>query len=220
MDIAEFISRTTFFSGLSPEACERLAARTILRKFPKGRILFNEGESGSVVYLLAGGMVKLARMTEDGTESVVKLISPGDLFGEVILFERTVYPVTATCLSSVSAIILYRSDLRSLLDDEAFRMAFIELLFSKQRELVSRIQQLTAVDLAQRLFYFLRSHYGDARRISINVSKKDVAATLGITPESLSRLLRRLREEGILRWENKVITILQDPERTVFQTPL
>ncbi len=219
MDVAAFIADTSFFKGLSPQACARIASRTVLRNFRKGRVLFREGEAGTVVYMLASGRVKLSRTTEEGAESVVRLMGPGELFGEVILFERNAYPVMATCLSAVSAAILQRADLRALLADEAFRLSFIELLFGKQRELVSRIQQLTAVELAQRLFFFLRTHYGAARRIRMDVSKKDVAAALGITPESLSRLLRQLREQDILHWDGRAVTLRQDPERAVFRPP-
>ena len=65
--------------------------------------------------------------------------------------------------------------------------------------------------MEQRFFSFLGSQYGEKALIKTPLSKKDVAAAIGTTPESLSRLIQRLSDDGIIAWKGREIRILSDP---------
>ena len=86
-------------------------------------------------------------------------------------------------------------------------------VYAKQRYLAERIQELTTKDVEQRFFTFLRSQYGEKEAIHTPLSKKDIAAAIGTTPESLSRLILRLTEDQIIDWQGKEIKILANPWR-------
>ena len=73
-----------------------------------------------------------------------------------------------------------------------------------------QVQSLTSTDVETRLLRFLKEQYGSRKEIRINLSKKDVAAAIGTTPETLSRLLLRLKKEGILIWEGRMVRRLED----------
>ena len=82
---------------------------------------------------------------------------------------------------------------------------------AKQRYLTERIQELTTKDVEHRFFTFLRSQYGEQEIIRTPLSKKDIAAAIGTTPESLSRLILRLHDDQIIDWQGREIRILTDP---------
>ena len=84
---------------------------------------------------------------------------------------------------------------------------------AKQRYLAERIQELTTTDVEHRFFTFLRAQYGEKELIQTPLSKKDIAAAIGTTPESLSRLIQRLSEDEVIEWKGKQIKILANPWR-------
>ena len=66
---------------------------------------------------------------------------------------------------------------------------------------------MTSQDVEERFFLFLREQYGDAREIDVAISKKEFAAAIGTTPETFSRLIRRLTKERKLSWRGKNLTL-------------
>jgi CRP-like cAMP-binding protein len=211
MDFQRLINNTSFFKGLSEAHRDGLAAICSLEKIKKREYLFHEGEKGSDMYLLIDGNIQLHKNSEDGREVVIRVIKPGDVFAEVVLFERERYPVSARAVTHADVLVFPKRGIHRLLAEEGFRNDFIALLMAKQRYLAERIQELTTKDVEHRFFTFLRSQYGERETIHTPLSKKDIAAAIGTTPESLSRLILRLTDDGIIDWKGKDIRILSNP---------
>ncbi len=170
-------------------------------------MLFVEGELGSSMYLMAQGVVQLFKTSEDGKEVVIKLVRPGELFGEVVLFKEERFPVSACALTPAEVFVLPKRQFDLLLDEEDFRREFIGMLLSKQRYLAEQVYRLSALDVEQRFFHFLREQYGEREEYLIDVTKKDVAAAIDALPETLSRLLLKLRDEGVVQWEGETLRV-------------
>ena len=81
----------------------------------KQTMLFREGEPGEAMYLLVRGRISLHKLSPEGRETVIKVIKPGEVFAEVILFEQKQYPVTALALTEILVFKLLRRDLLGLL---------------------------------------------------------------------------------------------------------
>ena len=207
MEIKELLVKTPFFLGFSAKNLETLVGITQSRTVAKKEVLFFEGTEGNFFCLLLGGMVQLSKSTAEGKDVVIKLIQPGEIFGEVILFEQDEYPVTATALAESNIGIIPKDKFVKLLDDREFRDEFIRILIGKQRYLAEQIKYLTAHDVEDRLFNFFYHQYKGAHEFECELSKKDLAATIAATPETLSRLILRLTNEGKLKWEGKKISL-------------
>ncbi|MDZ7370839.1 MAG: Crp/Fnr family transcriptional regulator [candidate division KSB1 bacterium] len=173
----------------------------------KREILFNEGQKGYSIYGLLSGAVQLYKTTEDGRSSVIKVIRPGELFGEVILFETDRYPVTAEMLTTGRVFLLPKHQFLCLLRREDFCNDFFAMLMRKQRWLAQQIHYLTNYDVEDRFFLFLKDQFGERRRYELTMNKKDLAAAVGATPETLSRLLSRLEAEGWIKCEGRILEI-------------
>lgn len=209
-DPIELIRNAKFFGELSESACKRLAEMSRRRTIEKRGLLFMEGSKGRAIYLLISGSIQLVKTNMDGKETVIKTVKQGELFAEVILFEKPRYPVTAIARTDVEVIELPRTGFLRLLDERDFRNDFMAMLMARQRYLAERIQQLTAMDVEARFVEFLREHYGEAGAITPDLSKKDVASAIGATPETFSRLLQKLEKHGGLSWKGKTIQIQPD----------
>ncbi len=203
------IRKASFFAGLSDRQCSDLSRITCRRTLGKRETLFLEETTGSSIFLLDSGCVQLSKVSQGGDDIVIRTVKPGEVFAEVILFERPSYPVTAVAVAPSEVLAFDRRDIRHLLRNAEFRDAFISSLMRKQRYLAERVRYLTSYDVEQRFFLFLREHYGESQRITVEISKKDIAAAIGATPETFSRLIKRLKDQGAIVWQGNIIEVPQ-----------
>jgi CRP-like cAMP-binding protein len=207
MDIQALLEHSDFFRSLSTARRGAIAAICIQKTLRKREMLFHEGDTGHSMYLMAQGAVQLFKTSADGKEVVIKLVRPGEIFGEVVLFQEDRFPVSACALTAVQVYLLPRRQFDLLLDEEQFRREFIGMLLAKQRFLAEQIFRLSALDVEQRFFHFLREQYGEREEYLVDVTKRDVAAAIDALPETLSRLLLKLKEEGVIQWEGESLRV-------------
>ena len=201
MDAYAILSGAEFFRGISERSLRSLAAACIPKRVERRVLLFREGQEGDSLYILAEGTVQLYKSAEDGREVVLRTLKAGEIFGEVVLFETRRYPASAVALAPSILLRLTRLQVDCLLADAEFRADFIAMLMRKQRYLAERILYLTTREVEDRFFDFLAEQYGQREAYDIPLAKKDVAAAIGTIPETFSRLLLRLKEEGTGSWE-------------------
>ena len=209
-DPFDLIRNARFFGELSENGCKRLAELSRRCVVKKRDILFIEGREGNAVYLLVSGSIQLVKTHMDGKETVIKTVKPGELFAEVILFEKPRYPVTAMARTDTEVIEISREGFLNLLNEVEFRNDFMAMLMAKQRYLAERIQQLTVLDVEERFTQFLREHHGEKCTILPALSKKDIASEIGATPETFSRLLKKMEKNGQFAWNGKSIELAAD----------
>jgi CRP/FNR family transcriptional regulator len=202
-----YIKSSELLGTLSAEHQERLAAGARLRQFDSGEFVFSQGTEGRAFFVLCRGSVKVYRTSPDGREAVVKILGPGEIFGEVILFRPMPFPASAVCLAETALIEIDRGRLLGLLEDSAFRLDFIGILMEKLAYLNQRVYMLGALDVEERFFLHIISNYGVQDEYELDLSKKDLAAAIGTVPETLSRLLNRLRSRGTIAWEGNRFSI-------------
>ncbi|MFA6599553.1 MAG: Crp/Fnr family transcriptional regulator [Candidatus Omnitrophota bacterium] len=207
MDIDHLLEQTAWFKGLSAPNRETVAAACLRRRVKKKEIVFLEGDRGESLFLLAQGSIRLYKAGPGGREAIIRIVKPGEIFAEVILFEKDRYPVTSVALKDSILYALPRAKFHEMLKGEDFRRDFIRLLLEKHRYLTERIVSLTSYDVETRLFRFLRDQFGELEEITPGMSKKDVANAVGAMPETFSRLLMKLRRAGALKWEDRVIRL-------------
>jgi CRP/FNR family transcriptional regulator len=207
MDIKKLVQQSEFFKGTSESSIQALSKIAFPKHIKKRNLLFMEGQKGHTVYLLAKGNIQLSKNSINGKEVVIKIISPGEIFGEVIMFEKDSYPVNAVAVQDSLLYLFPKHQLSCLFEKESFRNDFIRMLMKKQRYLAEKIFYLSAYDVEERLFKFLVEHYGKKEKYMIDFTKKDVALAIGAMPETMSRVLLRLKERGTMDWKNKTILL-------------
>ncbi len=201
VDAYAILVGSEFFRGITERSLRSLAAACIPKRVDRRVLLFREGQEGDSLYILAEGTVQLYKSAEDGREVVLGTLKAGELFGEVVLFETRTYPASAVTLAPSVLLRLTRLQVDCLLADSDFRADFIAMLMRKQRYLAERILYLTTREVEDRFFDFLAEQYGRRDTYDIPLAKKDVAAAIGTIPETFSRLLLRLKDEGLGSWE-------------------
>jgi len=207
MDAKDTFMRTALFRDLGVESLARLAEGSRRLEVARGEHLFLEGDEGRDIFVLAEGGIRLYKLAEDGQETTVKLVEPFEAFAEIAFFDDGRYPVSAVATKYSVVQAVSGTAFQALLGDRVFRGEFISTLIGRIRYLSQRIHYLTAYDVEQRFFRFLYEQCGASDTCTLEIPKKEIAAAIGTVPETLSRLILRLRERGDIEWKGSRIRV-------------
>jgi len=199
-----------FFGGLSPEERDRLIEIGQPRSVAAGTVLFQCGDAYRGFYLLLEGGVQIYRLSPEGRMLVLHVIRPGESFAEVPLFEEDdgdTYPATAETLSDSTLLFFPAEAFLSFVD--AHPRSALHMLGELSGRLRNAVRQLDAVslhDVQERLAQHLVEQVPTAPddpdtspTVELDIPKSVLAAELGTVPETLSRALRALEDEDLIR---------------------
>ena len=93
------VRRAPLFQALDDEAASALQGQMSLARLERGDVLFYEGDRGDTLYVIAEGKIKLGRTSADGRENLVAILGPGEMFGELSLFDPGPRTMTATAVA-------------------------------------------------------------------------------------------------------------------------
>lgn len=216
--LLETLTSLAHFRLVAPEVLARIAAASRTRVLRAGEILFREGEPCRTFFVVRAGRMKLYRATPDGREQVVHQLGPGQTFAEAALLAFDRYPVSAAAAETPTEVVEIGGEtfLALFRGDDRLAAAMVASLSMRLLSLVERVEELSLVNAGARLARYLLRQPGlgpsDRPRIELPMSKKDLAAHLSMTPETLSRLLRRWQDLGLVDSERASVTLL-DPAR-------
>lgn len=175
------------------------------------QIFFFEEQEGENVYFLTSGMVKLYKTNEEGKEAIIHFVRPGELFAEILLYLRNRYPVTAVATENSTALVINSKKLFDIIKQKPeISIKLIGTLAQRIKYFVNMVENLTLADAQKRFLNYLKnlSAKKNSSTFTLPASKADVALLLGVAPETFSRLLKKMSDEGILKVDGKDITLL------------
>ena len=170
----------------------------------KGKLLFFTGDKAHYFYVIKSGWVKLFRETMDGAQSVVDVLSTGQIFGKTAMYESYVYPYSAEVVEDAEIGAMPLSLLKYEIEtNNAFAQAMIKYMTDIRRQQEREIEHRALQNAPQRIGCFLLRLARQTRTgpitIDLPYDKTLIAAKLGMQPETFSRALSRLRDSTGLR---------------------
>lgn len=215
-NILQLLPRFHLFSALDPEELSYVANETQHLAVPRGVIVFNRGDTASNLYMLISGQIKLAVNSPQGTEKVVCIIGPGESFGEAIIFlDQASFPIYAQATTDSQLLLIPKQVIFTLLErDMTVSRKMLAGLSVRNRQLVQDIESVALLTSTQRLIgYLLQIGAGmeGSGRVTLPASKTMVASLLNLTPETLSRTMLKLQQQGLIEVNGKEITIIDLP---------
>lgn len=189
------------FASLQPAQRERLQRLVRPRNLDPEEVLFREDEPCTGFFVLAEGAIQLTRAAEiPGAHPTLAVIMPVSSFAEAAMFGGEAFPATATALKPSRVFLLPKAAfLVAMREDPDLALAIIHAQAVWLRKLTRTVEQLTGSDSSDRLQNWIRDQLPVGRSLVLPVTKKVLAAQLGMTPETLSRGLRNLQDQGSLR---------------------
>ncbi len=211
MLIARWLSEFYMFSELQPAQIEQLAVGTRVLDVPRGGTLFNRGDRAHGFYLLLEGQVKLGVISPQGDEKVIGLIQPGQSFGEAVLFLERSFPIYAQATLDSKVLLITRDAIFDILDNDVTVVRrMLAGISARNRQLVNDIESISLQNSTQRLIGYLLQISIDSpnpARVQLPANKLTIASMLNITPETLSRVMLRLQNAGLIEVNGKEIVI-------------
>jgi len=188
------------FTSLQPEQRRKLEDMASTKRLEPDETLFLEDDPCTGFYVLVEGAIQLTRFgLTPGSHPTLAVVLPVQSFAEAALFAGEAFPATATALKP-SKVVHFPKErfLRTMREDPGLALAIIHAQAVWLRKLTMQIQQLSASDSMDRLRHWLREHLPKQGPLVLPVTKKALAAQLGMTPETLSRGLRSFQDKGLI----------------------
>lgn len=211
-DLAHRLEACGLFQGLPGEQLENLAGISEERSFGRGKVIFSEGDEGDGFYVVLSGKVKVFKLSLDGKEQILHLFGPGDPLGEVPVFAGQSFPANAETMTGATLLFLPRKKLLELYTNHpSLAMNMLAVLSGRLREFTRLIENLSLKEIPQRLAAYLLSQPVEAPsgdRIVLQIPKGILANILGTSQETLSRVLGKMANQGLIRVNGKTIVLL------------
>mgnify|MGYP001252813164 CR=1 FL=1 len=210
MNDRKMLSNIPLFAGLDGDDLQIVHSIGRVREHPRGELLFSEGEDASGFFVVLEGKVKIYKLSAEGKERILHIVGPGGTFAEAAIFADGLYPAYAETLQKARLLFLPKGEFLSLLiSNGRIAVNMIAGLSRFLRQFALQIEELTFKDVPSRLArYLLSLSNGRSRSVELPISKSQLASNLGTVIETLSRTLRKLSDEEILRVSGKRLDIL------------
>lgn len=210
MSRVEVLRQSLIFSSLGQKELEELSSLAIEREFRPDEFVFWEGDAPEYFYIVASGRVKAVKHATSGKEFIIAFFDPGEMFGEVAVFENKPYPASAQAVAETGVLAIRKADLlKFLARHPQVALSIINVLGGRLRNAASRLKDLAGERVEQRLariLLMLSAKLGQ----TLPFTRQEIADMAGTTTETVIRFTTQLKERGIIRTVRGQIIIVNE----------
>jgi CRP/FNR family transcriptional regulator len=189
-----------------------LGAIAVRKYYSRGQNFFAEGDDGIGFYIVLSGKVKVFKLSPEGKEQIFHILEAPEPFAEAAVFAGEHYPASAQALSETLVLFFPRQKFVELINQEpSLALSMLALLSRRLRKLTMLVESLSLKEVPGRLaayLLYLHEHNHDTATIELDISKNQMAGLLGTIPETLSRILKRMNDENLIKVTTRSIAIL------------
>ena len=216
----QLLRRVSLFSGLKEDELDALAEVTARKTFQKQSVILLAEEEGNSLFIIQKGRVKVSILSEDGREIVLTLLGDGEFFGEMSLLDGLPRSATVIALEDTEALMLRREDLLRLIErTPQIAIKLMAELTIRLRKTDQKIESLALLDVAGRVASALLQLAADEGEggpeglaIRNHPTQQLLANMTGTTRETVSRVLKRFRNEGYMATRGRNWIILREED--------
>ncbi len=196
------IQALPLFCGLDEGKLQDILKYARVISHHKGTIVFMQGEQASRFYIVLEGWVKLFKGNVSGQESVLQVLTVGETLLETTIFNNLPFPVSAQAVDNVKLLSIPASIVREQLqNNKKLAINMLSNVAGRSQALITQFEQLTLKTVPQRIGWFLLKLFlenGEStKNLKLPYDKSLIAGFLGMKPETFSRTLQQLKEQGI-----------------------
>lgn len=205
------------FSALDDEAAQALRASMTEHKVAKGEVVFAEGDPGDRLYVVMQGKVKLGSQADDGRENMFAVLGPGEMFGELSLFDPSPRQATAVALTDVTLLGLANESLQPWLTGRPeVAIGLLRALARRMRKTHYSLSDLVFTDVPGRVAKALielakkfGEHQDNGMRVNHDLTQEELAQLVGASRETVNKALADFAQRGWIVLEQKSVLILE-----------
>jgi CRP-like cAMP-binding protein len=229
-EVVELLARVPVFSTLVPEDLRRIAELAVPRELASGQVIFREGDSSDTCYIVRSGRARAVREHLDGRVITLATFGPGDIFGELAMFEDELRSATVEAVEPTTVVAVLGPDMRRLMvEHPGISMRLVIALGRRLRETNERLSRQSFQTVQSRVAAVLgelvaqeraQSHDDGAEDgdVLVTATQADLAQLAGSSRESASRFLAVLERAGVISQGRGRLTVhdVRALERYVF----
>jgi CRP/FNR family transcriptional regulator len=206
VEVVELLGRVPVFSTLEPVDLQRIAELAVPRGFQAGQAVFREGDASDTCYIVREGHARAVRTHHDGRTITLARFGPGDIFGELAMFEDELRSATVEAIELMSVVAVLGPDMRRLMSEHPqIATRLVIALGRRLREMNERlsrqsfqtVQSRVASVLSELTAQEVAAGQGPAD-VLITATQSDLAQLAGSSRESASRFLAVLERAGVI----------------------
>ncbi len=217
-EIVELLGRVPVFSTLEHNDLERIGRLAVPRAFEPGQIVFREGDASDTCYIVRSGHARAVRNHPDGRTITLATFGPGDIFGELAMFEDELRSATVEAVQPTAVVALLGPDMRRLLvEHPEISIRLVVALGRRLRETNDRLAKQSFQTVQSRVAVVLRDLVAQAvadgepgREVLVCATQADLAKLAGSSRESASRFLAVLERAGVIS-QGRGRLVVHDP---------
>jgi CRP-like cAMP-binding protein len=202
------------FHAIPDTESRKIAGLLAPKMYPRDAALFYEGGPGDSLFIVRKGLVKLVSLSDAGTETILHILRPEDVFGELLLVEG-MRPFTAIAMTDVAADVLSRNHFLEILPAcPVFAANYAKLLSARlmqvEREFAGLIHAWAFHRLAKELLHLaedIGEDTGSGTRIALRLTHEDLANLVGVARETVTIQLHKFEEMGLIRREGRTLVV-------------
>ncbi len=205
------------FASLAPEGLLEINSLIQSEEYAKGELLFHQGDTGTHLYIVRSGRVKLYNISGDGRQQILRILEQGEFFGELALFQDTHQYCFAEAMEFSQVCLLRQVDFQDLLRRKpSVALALLQAMSGRLSQAERFISDLTLKTVEERLVSWLLMKaqtgitVGDQITVILDLSREELASLLGTTIETVSRRLNSLQGQGFLTLHGHRSIVLRD----------
>lgn len=210
-----YLKNCDLFERLSPERLRALESRCRTRKFPRNSPIYLPADHADGVLLMASGRAKICSFTSEGKQSILTFVEPGEMFGELVLFEPGERDEYAEAVVASKVVFIPADEMKQLLEENpSVALGVTRMIGMRRRRIERRLKYLLFHSNRERLAHLLlelAEDYGQESpggvELSIRLSHQDLASIIGSTRETVTVILGELQAEGLVRLGRRRIAI-------------
>ncbi len=221
MDHADdVLRRAPLFDALDDDSAAALQAGVTVVELARAERLFDEGASGNQLYVIPDGKIKLTRAAADGRENLLSVLGPGEMFGELSLFDPRPRTASATAVTDSRLAALAHDDLRSWLNGRPdVALHLLQALAQRLRRANDVMADLVFTDVPGRVakaLLDLADRFGtvqeDGLQVNHDLTQEELAQLVGASRETVNKALADFAARGWLQLAAKSVLLIE-PER-------
>ena len=209
-DKAQTIKSSSIFSRLNDDELTELADLAVERILESNEYVFWDGDAPEWFYIVADGKVKVIKYSSLGKEFIIAFFGPGEMFGEVAVFENKPYPASAQAVTEAKVVGIKKEDFLSFLaTHHQVALMIIGILGGRLRDAQSRLRDLAGERVEQRLasvLLMLSAKLGP----TLPFTRQEIADMVGTTIETAIRVMSTLKDRSIIRSVRGKVIILDE----------
>ncbi|HFE63890.1 MAG TPA: Crp/Fnr family transcriptional regulator [Caldithrix sp.] len=221
----EVLKNIPLFSELSDRDLEKITHVASKQKYHKDNLILIEEEVGSTMFVILSGRVKISRISDDGREVILSILSDGDFFGEMSLLDGYTRSANVTAIDDSELLVIRREEFLQMLHDfPQIAINLLKELAQRIRKSDEHIKSLSLQDATGRVASTLLRIAEDSgvfRRGQVEILElplqQDLANMAGTSRETISRVIKTLCNQGYLKKESgKIIILDYEKFKTIF----